>query len=108
MADKQKSVTVCHFVQEGRNKQTIYSIVKRYEEFENRNFKSMPSRPASQSTPRTVRKVKRLFEKKPSTSVAIAAQKLSLTKSTLSRIGDWRKSINQGLKDMQNYQHQNT
>lgn len=78
--------TIHHFTQEGARRTSLYRIIKRFEETEEQNFKSLPGRPRVVSTPRNLNKVKRVFEQTPSISVRAVADKLRLSKSSVSRI----------------------
>ena len=65
VADRNKIVTVCHFIEEGIPRRTIYNILKRYEESHSIEFKKIPGRPAVLSSPEKVIRVKRVFESDP-------------------------------------------
>lgn len=81
-----KENTVRHFTAEGKHKNSIYRIIRRYEQSGEVNFKKIPGRPRVQTSPKKVRRVKAAFTKDPTTSVRVAARKLNLDKSAVSRI----------------------
>jgi transposase len=83
---RSKKLTVRHFVEEGKSKSTIYTILKRYEETGQVKFKLIPGRPPIESSPKKVKKVEKVFTKSPSVSVRAAARKLNFKRSTVSDI----------------------
>jgi len=84
--EKCKTTVVKHFVAEGRDKKTIYRILKRFLETGNDEYKVFPGRTPIFSSPRTVEKVKIAFESNPNASVRQIARKLGISKSTISHI----------------------
>ncbi|KAJ3645955.1 hypothetical protein Zmor_023572 [Zophobas morio] len=85
-ADRQKSLTVQHFQQEGIARSTIYTILQRFEATKSLAYKKIPGKPATQATPKVLNAISKMFEKNPSLSVRAAARRLNIAKSTLSDI----------------------
>lgn len=73
-------------MEEGAPKRTIYNVIQRYEESGQVEYKKLCGRPSVKTSPKKVEKVRKLYEKAPSTSIRIAARKLKMTVSTLSNI----------------------
>ena len=86
VADRNKIVTVRHFIEEGIPRRTIYNIIKRYEESHSIEFKKIPGRPAVLSSPEKVIRVKRVFESDPCITVNQAAKKLKMSVANVSKI----------------------
>src|SRR5581483_9590784 len=78
-----KNITWNHFKLEGRPRSTIYRILQRYELTKTANYKPISGRPITQSTPKTVRQVEKLYKRNPSTSIRTAAKRIGIPKSTL-------------------------
>lgn len=81
-----KKDTVKHFLQEGAIRTSIYRIIRRYEETGEVSFKKIPGRDRTVTVPRNVNRVKSIFDKTPSTSVRVAADKLKISKSSVARM----------------------
>ncbi|OXA40221.1 hypothetical protein Fcan01_24870 [Folsomia candida] len=78
--------TIDHFARRGKRRFVIDRIITRCELTGDTNYKKLSGRPATQSTKRNVEKVKKLFKKRPSTSMTAASTKLKISKSTICRI----------------------
>ena len=78
--------TVRHFVEEGSLRGTIYNILARYQATGETKYKPLPGRPAKKTSPKNVEKVKKAFTKDPSLSVRVAARKLEMSPSAVSRM----------------------
>jgi hypothetical protein len=79
-----KDLTVKHFLSEGYRRSTLYAIIKRYEVSGTADFKPLPGRKRSVSTDKMTKKMIKLFESEPITSVRNASLRLNIKKSTLS------------------------
>lgn len=84
--DKNKINTVRHFVAEGKSKRTIYNVLSRYEANGTAEFRKIKGRPCVKMSPKKVKKVEKAFKRDPSISVRVAAKKLNMKKSTVSKI----------------------
>ncbi len=69
IANFNKVLTVKHFLRESDRRSTLYQIIKRYEASGSAQFKPMTGRKPSVSTDKMKKKVKKLFEIEPNTSV---------------------------------------
>jgi hypothetical protein len=69
IANFNKVLTVKHFLREGDRRSILYEIIKRYEASASAQFKPMTGRKPSVSTDKMKKKVKKLFETEPNTSV---------------------------------------
>lgn len=83
---RDKKSTVQHFVAEGKSQSTIYKILRRYEDTGETQYRKIPGRPRTISTPRNISRVKRAFTKNRTTSVRITSRKLKIARSTVSKI----------------------
>lgn len=81
-----KSGTAHHFQLEGRHREVIYHIIKRYEERGTAQYQEHNTRRYTQEGLKKVGKVKKVFEQNPSISVRVAARKLNVPTSTVSYI----------------------
>ncbi|CAF1365122.1 unnamed protein product [Rotaria sordida] len=84
VANRQKKVTVNHFLQEQIPRPTIYSIIKKFEEFGVVGDKSRSGRPSKLSK-RKLTRLKRLTDQKTGISLRQIAPKFDINISTLSR-----------------------
>lgn len=78
--------TCRHFMKEGIWRLTIKRIIARYEKRGTVEYSHKSGRTPKISTKKTVAKVKKIFESDPNKSVRACAEKLQLTKSTVSDI----------------------
>lgn len=78
--------TVQHFHREGINKNTIYSMLRRYDETGRLEYRKITGRPISKSTPVFVNNVKRLFTNNRALSTRVAARKLKVSQGTVMKI----------------------
>lgn len=84
--DRVKSKVVNHFKVEGVHRSTIYSIIKKYEESGCIGDQPRSGRPATVATKTNKRLIKRLFQNKDKISTRIAAARLNISRSSISRL----------------------
>ena len=63
---------------EGIPKSTIYDVIRRFEDNNNVEYKSLSGRPKSIATPKLIRKIKRKFKDQSDISVCNLANKLKI------------------------------
>ena len=86
LAERSKIKTVKHFQNEGKDKGSVYRIIRRYEATNIVGHRKSTGRTTTVGTPKMKQKISKLFLKHPSTSVSAAAKKLDINRSTLSHI----------------------
>ncbi|OXA48712.1 hypothetical protein Fcan01_16653 [Folsomia candida] len=85
-ANRDSKVTWNFFKQEGIPSSNVYSYIKKFKDSENVQFKKPAGRPAKLATTRVKNRIEKIFKTKPSTSVAVAARKVKISKSYLGEI----------------------
>jgi hypothetical protein len=79
--NKDSKKTWLYFKAEGCARATIKRYIKMYGESENINFKKPPGRPPTIATPRKLKSIENFFDKNPSTTTPVAAEKLKIQKN---------------------------
>jgi transposase len=86
VAGRSKKETVCHFMEEGIPKSTLYDILSRFKEHGSAKFKNIPGRPVAVGRKKLEAKILKLFKKDPNLSERKAAALCGVSKSTLHQI----------------------
>ena len=75
-----------HFSVEGVPKSTIYDVIRRFEDNNSVEYKSLSGRPKSIATSKLIRNINREFKDQPGISVRNLVNKLKISRYTFSHI----------------------